>query len=294
MGLFDSLFGSKAKTTTGQTQTGQQTQQQKTQGAEQTQLGGREVSTETTDQTAQQSQQTQLFDEQTLASLQSLFQQLIGSTGEGGTVLPEELTGVPSSILDFAGILQNRAIGGEGQFSNDIGAILNEARRRGTNELEAATTRAAEGAGSNLNSIVQGAAAQGRADLESQLAALEADLKFRNRKLSSDELLSAFGALTEGGRVGADISLAGTGQGVSNIASIGNLLRGAVAETTGVSTTTGVTGVESEFLREQNTLKEIMDFINQQSGITTQQQGIVKERDSLLDDLTGLISAFGK
>ncbi len=278
MGLFGSLFGSSSKGNTSQQTTQTGTTTGTANATESKTESGTQSGSSTTQQTAQNQQQTTLLDKETQDILQGLLASIAGGAGPGGTTLPPELQGASGDILDFAGLLGDRAGGAEASLNADNAAILSEAKRQGTNTIEAGTRRAAEGAGSNLNSIVLSAEASGKADLESRLGALSADLNFRSREMSTQELLSAFGALTEGAKTGTDVTLAGQGQGVANVSNLANVLKGATAETTGGTTTTGTATSEQQF----NQLAELIRQATENSTTNTEQIGntVLEQRNN--------------
>lgn len=242
MGLLSDILspvlgsGQKQKQTTSGT-TAQETQQKQAQvsASEATQTGA----------TTQQQQETRtgevrLLDPEAEAALKQLFIQLTGQVGAaGGTALPADVLQGSADSLDFARLLRERAGGGEQTVADASGAIVSEARRQGENALEAQGTRLASATGSNINSIVQAINAQGRGDLESQLAALQADLAIRGRQLGSEELATAFGATSEATRTGADVALAGSQTGVSNVSQLAQALRGVVATSAETGTLAG-------------------------------------------------------
>lgn len=290
MGLLSDILspvlgsGQKQKQTTSGT-TAQETQQKQAQvsASEATQTGA----------TTQQQQETRtgevrLLDPEAEAALKQLFIQLTGQVGAaGGTALPADVLQGSADSLDFARLLRERAGGGEQTVADASGAIVSEARRQGENALEAQGTRLASATGSNINSIVQAINAQGRGDLESQLAALQADLAIRGRQLGSEELATAFGATSEATRTGADVALAGSQTGVSNVSQLAQALRGVVATSAETGTLAGAGTSEQTTKSYEEQLAELIQELTQQTkGKSTSK---VDTSPGLLD----IIGAFG-
>ncbi len=225
------------KTTTDVTQTQIET------GKQDTTQAGTQVGTE---ETARESVTTTL-DAGTQNILRDLISGLSGGIAGGGGIVDTKVLDASSGNIDFAQFLQGRAGETEDVLNAQTGDIISEARRQGENALELQGTRLAAGAGSNLNSIVQASQAQGRSDLETQLAGLTANLGIQARQAGSADLLGAFGSGNEAARAGADIQIAGQSGGIQNLSALINNLTGA---TTGVAgTTTGATtGATTEVL----------------------------------------------
>ncbi len=286
MGLFDDFFGSEQdqkQKTAGTQVTDQQTKQAQISADVQ-----KQTSEQTSEQTVQTDATTRLLSSEAEAALQNIFLQLTESfSAGGGSALPPGIGEGGESLLDLSNFLVERAKGTEGLIAGETGAILGEARRQGENALESNQTRLASSAGSNLNSIVQAAGAQGRADLESQLAALSGDLAIRGRQLGSQDLATAFGASAEGVRTSADVSLAGQGTGADTIAKLGQLLRGSTTEVTGAVGTTGKVSEDSEI----NRLIEALAEITQVSDTKTTGKGSTSV-DSSPGVIPGIVDLF--
>lgn len=293
MGLFDVIFGSKQKTS--QTTTlDQTTVAAKDLTATETQKTTQEqISSGATTQDTTQQQTTTQLDEQTQLILQDLIKQLSGDfSAAGGTVLDSNVLEAVPENLDFASFLAERAGATEGVLNTNTDAIVTEAQRQGENALEIQGTRLAMGAGSNLNSIVQAAQAQGRADLETQLAGLRGSLGIQARQAGSQDLATAFGARSEAARGGADIQIAGQTAGVQSLSQLVAALTGATTETTGVTSAVGTTEETSSLEQLVASLQEIIETSTTKS--TTEQTSISEQRgrDSLISSFTNLIGAL--
>lgn len=270
MGILDTLFGTKAKTTSSQTEDidittktiGSQTREQT------------EASTKTGEQAQQTQQLTTTLDPETL----SILQNLIASISGDKTGLPDEISGAISEPLDFARFLAERAAGTEDIIGENIGAIVDEARRTGEQALTAQGTQLAEASGSSLNTVNAAIQGRSRADLESQLASISAELSIRGRELGGQDLSTAFAALTEGLQTGANVSLAGRAQPIQEIASLTQLLKGATTQTTGETTSTFS---EEEF---GEALVKLLSELTETKIGTVNTTGTVTgtERDSLI------------
>lgn len=209
---------SKTRTTTTGTKNIEEKQTQQQTGTQ-----------KTTGETRQEST-SRFLDPETEALLQNTIQAIAGGGG-GAADLAASGIGAGQQSIDFANLLTQRAVGTGDFVQEQIAPILSEARRVGEDELGRQVTRTGQQAGSNLNSFVQLAAAEGRADLESQLAALNADLVLQGRELESRDVATAANALQTAG-VSASTPQA---QNVEQITSLANILRGATAETTGTA-----------------------------------------------------------
>lgn len=231
MGLLDELFGSKSK----QKQKGTLEQEETATSLVKSTQDQTTDSTKTSEQISEQQQQQitsqQLLSDEETAALSQILLGLSANLGPGGSSLSPEVSGQIGDVSNLASALTDRAGASEGDLLAQVEAIVAEASRTGQNAIEASTTQAAQGAGSNLNSIVQAASAQGEADLATQLAALEANLTLGIRKQSTDELTQAFGASAESLKAGANVELAGQQTGVANLASIAEVLSGAQSQT---------------------------------------------------------------
>ena len=286
MGLFDSLFGSKQKSSQQTTLDESTTGVRDVTSVEQQETQQTSTSEGTSTQDTSQQQTVTQLDQETQDILRNLIQQLSGSAG-GGTILDPSILQATDENLDFASFLTERAVGTESVLNSSTDAIVTEARRQGENALEIQGTQLATGAGSNLNSIVQAAQAQGRADLETQLAGLRGSLGIEARAAGSQDLATAFGARSEAARGGADISIAGQTAGTDQLAQLVEALTGGTTETVGATSAVGTTS-------EQQTLEQLVAAIqdltetSQQTRKATQTGDVESRgRDSIIGTLTG-------
>lgn len=279
MGLFDFLGGgSETKSSSLQdvdltkksTQT--TTQEQITEG-----LRTGEVSGET-------QQKATTLDAGTLAILQSLIQQIGGTGAETG--LPTSLQAVDEP-LDFARFLSSRAIGTEDVISENVSAIVDEARRTGEQKLTAQGTQLAEAGGSALNTVNAAIQGRSRGDLESQLASIEAELSIRGRELGSRDLSTAFAALTEGLQTGANVSLAGSAAPIQEIVALVNALKGGETEAAGTSKEQST---EEQFI---STLSELISKLTEtQKGTVSTTGSSTTENSPGIIDIIGAVAPF--
>lgn len=233
-GIGGSQEKSKSKTTASGKKTVDETQTQT------------QTSTQQTTGETQQTSQARFLDPQTEQILQGLISGLAGAGGGAGGLSQEGIAAQGESI-EFARDLTDRAAGTGAFVAEQIDPILAEARRQGEDALGRQITQVGNQAGSNLNSFVQLAAAEGRADLESSLAALNADIVLQGRELESRDLSVAAQALQTAG-VAAQ---APEQQNISNIAQLSNILRGATSEqaVSGTQQTTSEAETVAEALR---------------------------------------------
>ncbi len=215
-------------------------------------------------ETSQDTRQiTSTLDENTLATLQGLIQQIAAAGGSG---LDAGLAGSVGEPLDFARFLSNRAVQTGDVVSDNVAAIVSDARRTGERELTRQGTVLSEAAGSGLNTVNAAVQGRGRADLEAQLASIAAELNIRGRELESSDLATAFAALTEGLQTGSNVDLAGKSQPVQLITQLVDALKGGVTET--VSQATG-TSTESTVAEALSTLIEALTSNQSTTGATT-------------------------
>jgi len=289
MGLFDSFFGSKQKSSQLSTLDESTTASRDLTAVETSETQQKQTSIGATTQDTTQQQTVTQLDAETQGILQNLIQQLSGDfAGAGGTVLDPAVLGAVPENLDFASFLANRAADTEGVIGANTDAIVTEARRQGENALEIQGTQLAAGAGSNLNSIVQAAQAQGSADLETQLAALRGQLGIQARQAGSQDLATAFGARSEAARGGADIQIAGQTAGVQSISQLVAALTGATTETTGVTSAVGTTEEQTDL---EQLVASLQDVIETSSGTrTATQTGSAEQRGR--DSIVGTIASF--
>lgn len=271
MGLFSFGFGSKSGSSKGQesySKSGQATETQqtdatKTSTAESTQSG----------QTTQQSQISQL-DQDT----QNALKQLISVIGDkyaagGGSVLSAGTTAAAGNAQGLADLIKTRALGTTDTLNANTAAIVDEARRTGQKNIDTATTGLSRAAGSSLNSFVVQSKQEAQGNLESQLAALNAQLGNDAYKTGTQDLLSAFAAANQSAATGANLDITGGGAGVSEIATLAGILKGANT----VGTTTGTQETQTS-AQQQDVLTQLSEILKQfsESG-TSETTGSSKE-----------------
>lgn len=220
--------------------------------------------TTTADTQAESTSTTQLLSEDAQAALEGLMLDLAGKQSAGDTGADR--------IRQIGEFLFSRAQGAEDDLNSSVDAIVGEARRSGTKEIERLQTDLAQQAGGSTgNSFVMGATAEGMAQLESQLAALESELEFSARSQATQEFVNSINALSTGEQSEAASSNA--------VAQIAQVLRGATQTTQQES---------SQQTQEQmifnETIKQIIEEITK--GTTT-----TEEEGGFFDIVTGVIGA---
>jgi len=263
MGLLDTLFGSsssqkqKSKSTTEQEQVSEVRSEQD-QSTLSTQTG-----LETTDATQKQAVTQSLLGEKETAALSKILLQLSGTSGTGGGTLDPEISGGISNLSELAALLNEDAGAIQADELSQIEAIVNEARRTGLNQIESNLTTTGEAAGSNLNSIIQAANAQGESDLVTQLAALESELTLGISGRAFDRKTAAFGAGAEALKTGANVDLASKQTGIANIAQIADILKGASSETLTDQISSQQVGSEEQL---EEVIKQLIAATEQTAG----------------------------
>ncbi len=316
MGLFDSIFGSdsssestlgideKKKTIKEVAAVEDKTSKKDISTTGKTTTDTTQETTEagTADTTAESTVTT--LDEGTQKILRDLIGGLSGGVAGGGGIVDTKTLDASAGDIDFADFLKSRAGKTEGVLRGETAAIVAESRRQGENALELQGTRLAAGAGSNLNSIVQAAQAQGRSDLETQLAGLTANLGIQARQAGSQDLGAAAGFGTDAAQGAANIQIGGQSAGVENLSSLIDNLTGATTGTVGATSgvTTGrLSGVTSAVgtSEEETQMTELIQAIQaiavkteeeRKLNQTTSQSG--SETSSPFDSLIDLIGAF--
>ena len=196
--------------------------------------------------TQREEQVIQLLDDETQALLSGIIQELGGAFDATGGDFSAQLGGI-------ADILTTRAGEAEGAIEEQTSAIIAEARQRAESELGQNITSLAQATGSSQNSLVALLAGQGRADLETQLAGLAAELNIQGRQLATGELESAAGVLQAGATA--------EGGEVGQIAALTELLRGATAVQTGVTET-------AQISKEQESFNQLIEELQKISSLT--------------------------
>ncbi len=290
-GLFDTFFGSSSDSESTLKINEKKTGTKKVASVEDKTT---DISKETTGQTTQDTKTDQTvttLDEGTINIVKDLVSGLAGDfKASGGNIVDTKTLDASAGNIDFTQFLQGRAGETEDVLNANTAGIVGEARRQGENALELQGTRLAAGAGSNLNSIVQASQAQGRSDLETQLAGLTANLGIAARNAGSQDLLGASGAGIDAAGSSADIQIVGASAGVNNLSTFINNLTGATTGTTGTVSGVGTT-------QESSDISEILQAI-QAIGVeseetrdvnqTTSQSG--SSSGSIFDDFIKLIS----
>lgn len=154
------------------------------------------------------------LDEETLGGLQDLVQQLMAGTFSG-----EAIEGSAGELAQF---ISERAQAGGAEQEAETGAIVGEARRKGEAQLSRLQQELARASGGSIaNTLVASATGEAAVGLESQLAALQAQLGIEGRRTETEELSQAFSSI-----------LGSEQAGQQNLASLLGVLRGAAGERT--------------------------------------------------------------
>ena len=211
---------------------------------------GSQSGTQTQQQKQQQEQQTTT----TLLSqdVQDAIQQVVLHL-TGGQIAPDT---VSAQINNIAQTLTQRASTAASDINSADAAIISEAQRSGEKQIGRLQTDLAQQAGgSKDNTFVVGATAEGQAALQSQLAALKAQLGLTARNTQTQEYQDAIQALVQT----ATTSTAGS----EAIAQLANVLRGATQTT---ASTTNAT--QQQLTDYTQTLKSIVDSLVNQTTKT--------------------------
>jgi len=131
------------------------------------------ASTTTTDALTNLESLVSNLDADVQAGLKDLFAGLVESSGKG----------------NLSELLTSRAKSADAAF--DPSAIVAEAQRRGEEQVGQAEQKLAQGAGSSQNTLVQQFTLDERADVQSQVAALAAQLGIESRKAATAEIAGA-------------------------------------------------------------------------------------------------------
>ncbi len=181
-----------------------------------------------------------------------------------------ELTAPGSNIAELlaanAGENRQRALGIPGEIQGLLDPILAERRRTLQDTLDRDITRRASQAGSRLNSFIDVAAAEGQADLESQLASIEAEAALGGIQQRETGVLAAEGVLSESGsllrQLGIDEAAIESDVG-GTIAALINALKGG----------TEMQDVLTETQQTENVRSLIEELAAQSGQITTKTSG---------------------
>lgn len=156
------------------------------------------------------------------AEIQAVLQQLItsgaGPGGVGGASTGQD-------VAELGRFLTTRATEAEAAIGEDVGAIVDAARRRGERDVRRVVTDLSQQAGSSQQSFVQQVGLEAGAQLESELAALEAESSLRGRSAATEEFQGALTAL-----LGAPTA---AGTETQALVALSNALRGATTTEVG-------------------------------------------------------------
>jgi len=237
-----------------------------------TQLATEQATEQVQKQITEQTGVTRTLDEQTQALVKDLIGQL--STGVGGTQ--------QDALAELSSLIAERAGTAQADVTGQIGAITDEARLKGEQELQLLQQQLAQQAGGSVaNTLVASATGVGRANLEAQIAKTRGELNLQARQVVSDELASALTGITQ---------LQAQQDPVSNIVNLLNSLKGAeVTQTqTGAQrgTTTGITtGRETGAVKgvETGTVKGTLAGITKGTEETTAESELSRLLQSIAE-----------
>lgn len=212
------------------------------------------TTTATQEKTAEQrretQQETELLGEKQRLELQELFSNFAAQLG---TAAGEE-----DQVGRITELLAQQAEGAVAGDEERIGRIITQQRKEGEQAIGRGTTELAQIAGSQANTVIQALEQAGLTDLSAKLAGTQAELELGAQGRTTDELTKILSSL-----VGEE------GAGVQQLASIGELLKGALATQTGAET-----AVSEEQMRSEEVLKEIARAITTgTSTATTKEAG---------------------
>ena len=300
MGLLDTLLTSKAKSeeeSFSETQSSRTAKEDITR-QETTTIGQTEEERRREEETQRGETETERVLSQLSAAdlegLRSLTNLLSAGVAESGGAAGEQQLATIERLGTSTQALQDRAAA----IPDVIDQIVSLSQEAATGEFERTTGRAIEGtieqAGSGLNTFAELLRGEGRADLSSRLAGIEAQTRLGGENLIADLLSSAVsgnvaaaGALTDLQGGNASRALAGF-----------ELLRGAETRETGQETqdvTNVATGTrEAAVATEAQTLETILRNLIEEATTTTTGVGTTRSsaRQSPISALTGLIGAF--
>lgn len=247
MGLFDSLFGS------GKTKTNSKTEQ--TQNLDRTTVA---KSTSETASVNKADSTTKLLRDDVQNTLNDFLLGLVGQNTDGTKLTPQD------QLKELGTFLVSRAEGAEGALNAQTNAILGEARRSGTREVNRLQTDLAQAAGgSTANGFVLAATSEAQAALESQLAAAAAGFAQQNRGVATAEFQTAIDALQSG--------IAGDATSTQAIAQLVNVLKGATTQTTASETGQSTTEMNAE-----ETVKELIKALTTGSSTVKDGKGLIQ------------------
>ncbi len=207
--------------------------------------------TQTTKQTQKDTQKTTGTAQQEVTQLPQEVQDILVNLikAQAGQLTPGE-GGGPATGGELANVAQQlleRAEGAESALNSQNAATLSEARRKGSQEIGRGVTELATAAGSSQNSFVQQSGLEAQTQLESSLAALNANLNIEARNTASKEFVDAANLFGQSAQAG--------GQSTGSLANLVQQLRGGTTVTTD-ETQQNVTGEST--LDSQQKLQEIV------------------------------------
>lgn len=261
MGLFDSLFGSKQKSSQKFSQEEEYDRAGTSAGVKQ------ETGTSSSIGTSQQNINT--LDPE----LQAFLKQMVLSGGVGGGA---DAAANSEELANVARILVGRSGEADQFYAGKIAPIIGEARRMGEKSLAGNINALAQRTGSKLNSFVVQAGNEGRTELESRLAAAEAEALMNARGAATAEQGAAYGSLSDALKTGAGVAATGT----QSLASILDILKGAATTSTGVTT------------EQQAFMSQLLDLMAQEESGTASSSGKSSGKSSGRDSILGTISGF--
>jgi len=169
-----------------------------------------------------------------------------------------------ADVSEIQTFLTERALSADTDLAGIVDPIVAGARRTGERKIGQQTQALARGAGSSLNSIVAQLGLEGEAELEAQLASLEATLGLQTRQQATDELTGAAQIEQAGTQISSGVNL-----------QLADLLRGATTRTSGTQEQQQV----SQQLTQEQQLTEALSSI---LGTTD-----TEEIQSLVQAITG-------
>ena len=175
-------------------------------------------------------QQTELLSSEVRTGIEQLVGQLGLDIGEGGSFA------TAGDIARLGQMLSARATEAEGAIRQETGAIIGAARQEGEDDIQRTMTALMQATGGGQGSLISQLGLEAGADLQTQLAGLEAELGIQARAAGTEEFAAAISALAGAPAAGAT--------GVTALANLTNVLKGASATTR----RTGETVVSSEDL----------------------------------------------
>lgn len=233
-GIFGFSFGGEDTSTTSTTTTEQDIDRKKTTTTDASKTGKQATDTQ---------QETELLGAEQRAELQQLFSNFAAQLG-----VPAGQERQTQEITNLLGAQAQKVASNE----EDISAIIASREKKGTEEIGRQFTQLATGAGSSLNTVVQKQQAEATVDLQSELAATEAEIRLAAESGDTQQLVQILQ-----GVAGAETA------GVQQFATIAELLKGALAKQTGAEEV-----VSEEKAQSSEILEEIANAITKATGVS--------------------------